>query len=177
MKSKIVITFILVLLVEFAFAQKGTQIIEKESNWQERVYLGGGFGFNGGSNSFGVSLSPIVGYMLNNRVSVGVGATYEYFKYESAFLTYNDNRYGGMLFGRVNLAGQIFAYGEYSFFNFAYSGDNNDRRTVTRLPIGLGLSQPIGPRSSFNIIAAYDMIYDEQGPYASPWVFNMFFSL
>lgn len=177
MRSKLWLALVLVFIASAALAQRGNYVIDKNSNWQDRVYFGGGFGLSGGSWGTSIRLSPMVGYMLSNRVSLGVGATYEYYRYKDAIFDYTDNRYGGMLFGRVNLAGQIFGYGEYSFINYSYGGDNNDRRTVARLPVGLGLSQPIGPRSAFNIIAAYDLLYDQNSPYASPWVFSVYFSL
>ncbi|MEN8249398.1 MAG: hypothetical protein ABFS32_10740 [Bacteroidota bacterium] len=177
MKSKHLITIILILFAFASFAQKGNYIIDENSNWQDRVYFGSGFGMSSDSWGTSVSLSPIVGYMFTNRVSAGVGATYEYYWTKGIVYDYSDNRWGGLVFGRVNLVRQIFAYGEYSFLNYSYLGDKNDRRTVARLPVGLGLSQPIGPRSALNIIAAYDLIYNENSPYASPWVFNVYFSL
>jgi hypothetical protein len=161
-----------------ANAQKGEYLLPEQSSFTDRLYFGGGFGLSGGSNGASVSLSPLVGYMINNRVSVGIGATYQYFKIDQPpFYVYSDNRWGGNVFGRINLFRQIFAYGEYSFLNYAFAGDQNDRRVAERLPIGLGLSQPIGPRSSLNMVAAYDLLYLENGAYTSPWVFAVFFSI
>ena len=57
------------------------------------------------------------------------------------------------------------------------NGDNNNRATAYRLPLGLGFSQSVGARSSFNIIAAYDMLYELNGPYGSPWVLSFYFAL
>ena len=176
-KNKYFIVLVILLTSTFAFGQKGSTVINKESNWQDRVYFGGGFGLQGGSWGTSISLSPIVGYMVNSRVSVGVGVTYQYYKYSDAFYNYTDNRYGGQVFARVNLIKQIFAYGDYSFLNYSFNGIENDRRTVYRLPLGLGMSQPIGSRSSINFIAAYDVLHEINGPYASPWVFSVFFSI
>jgi outer membrane protein assembly factor BamA len=176
-KIKYFITLIILLVATLTFAQKGSTVINKESNWQDRIYFGGGFGLQGGSWGTSISLSPIVGYMVNSRLSVGVGATYQYYKYKDSFYDYSDNRYGGQVFARVNLIKQIFAYGHYSFLNYSFNGNENDRRTVYRLPLGLGMSQPIGSRSSLNFLAAYDVLYENNGPYASPWVFSIFFSI
>jgi hypothetical protein len=180
MKIKhIIIIPLFLLFTTVAFAQKGEYTIEKESNWQDRIYFGGGFGLSGGSWGTSISLSPIVGYMVSNRVSVGIGATYQYYKYQNGLYDYTDNRWGMQFFGRVNLIKQIFAYAEYSFLNYSYYGDSNDRRVANRLPLGLGISQPIGPRSALNLVAAYDVLYDsqDQSAYASPWVFTIYFSL
>lgn len=170
---------VIVLSSLTALAQKGEDyVVDKQGSFLDRVYIGGGMGLSGGSNSTSISLSPIVGYMVSNRLSVGVGATYQYYKYKGYPTDYTDNRYGGSVFSRMNLFKQIFAYGEYSFLNYQYGSDVNDRRTVDRLPLGLGLSQRMGSRSSFNIIAAYDMLYNElDRAYSSPWVISFYFAL
>jgi len=180
-KIKYFIIPLFLLLSTVAFAQKGELQIDKESNWQDRIYFGGGFGLSGGSWGTSISVSPIVGYMVSNRVSVGIGATYRYYKYKNGngYPDFTDNQWGMQFFGRVNLIKQIFAYAEYSFLNYSYYGDTNDRRVANRLPLGLGISQPIGPRSAINLVAAYDVLYDStnQSAYASPWVFAVYFSL
>ncbi len=78
----------------------------------------------------------------------------------------------------MNLIKQIFVYGEYSFLNQTNYYDANDRVTITRLPLGLGITQRIGTRSSFNMIAAYDMLHDSNFLYhPSPWVISFYFSI
>lgn len=177
MKKSLIVMAMLMFGFLAGYAQKGDVEITKESNFLDRVYVGGGFGLSGGTWGTSVSLSPIVGYMVSSRFSVGVGATYQFYKYKDTYFDYQDNRYGGSVFARMNLFRQIFAYGEYSFLNYSVNGDASNRRTVDRLPLGLGFSQSLGPRSSFNMIAAYDMLYEFNGPYASPWVFSFFFSI
>ena len=175
--KKFLVIIIAVTASITVMAQKGDYQIPEQSSFTDRLYFGGGFALSGGSWGTSISISPMVGYMISQRVSVGVGATYQYYKYEDQFYDYTDNRYGGSLFSRINLFKQIFAYAEYSLLNYSYNGNSEDRRTVERLPLGLGLSQPIGPRSALNIVAAYDVLYVNNGPYASPWVFSIFFSL
>lgn len=177
MKKIWIVTAMLLFGTLAGYAQKGDYEINEKSNFMDRVYVGGGFGLSGGTWGTSVSISPIVGYMVSSRFSVGVGATYQFYKYKSGIYDYQDNRYGGSVFARMNLVRNVFAYGEYSFLNYSVNGDASNRRTVDRLPLGLGFSQSLGPRSSFNIIAAYDMLYEVNGPYASPWVFSFFFSI
>ncbi len=173
MKKINILLFFLTLLSVSALAQKGETEIHSKSNWQDRIYFGGGFGLSGGSGGGMISLSPLVGYMLTSRLSGGIGATYQYYKFNQ----FDDHRYGGNIFLRMNAFRQMFLYGSYEFFNYS-TGYNLEgpRRTVTRMPLGIGLSQPVGPRSSINFIAAYDVLWDETA-YASPWVFSVFFSL
>ncbi len=175
-KIKYAFTFVVLLISSVAFAQKGDYVIDKDGNWQDRIYFGGGFGLSGGSNYGYISVSPIVGYMITSRLSGGVGVTYQYVKSGD----FDDNWYGGQLFLRMNVFKQIFLYSSYEFINYSpsFGAFENDRRTVARLPLGAGLSQPIGRRSSINFLAAYDVLYDEQlGAYNSPWIFSVFFSI
>ena len=178
MKKLAIVIAIIIYGSLSAFAQKGDDyFVDNKSNFLDRVYVGGGMGLSGGTWGTSVSLSPIVGYMVSSRLSVGVGATYQFYKYKDNFYDYTDHRYGGSVFARMNLFKQVFGYGEYSFLNYAVNGDTNDRRTAYRLPLGLGFSQSIGPRSSFNVIAAYDVIYQLNGAYSSPWVISFYFSI
>jgi len=159
-----------------SYAQKGDFTPDKNSNWQDRIYFGGGFGLGGGTWGGSIRLSPMVGYMLTSKLSAGVGINYEYYWNNSYTPRLEDNRYGGLIFTRLNLFRNIFAYADYQFINLKYNYFTEERRTIDRLPVGLGLSQPIGQRSSINFIAAYDLLWDETA-YASPWVFSVFFSL
>jgi hypothetical protein len=172
-KIKYFIITLILLSSAAAYAQKGEYIIDDRSNWQDRVYFGGGFGLSGGNGGGLISLSPLIGYMLTPKLSGGVGATYQYYK----FGDFTDNRYGGQFFLRMNTFRTVFLYASYEFFNYS-TGYNFEgpRRTVTRFPIGAGISQPIGPRSSLNFLAAYDVLWD-QTAYTSPWVFSVFFSI
>jgi hypothetical protein len=176
MKIRYFIVSIVLLFSTTVFAQKGEYVVQQDSDWQDRMYFGGGFGLAGGSGYTSISISPIVGYMISDRLSGGVGASYEYYKNGN----FTDDRWGGQVFLRMNLIKQIFAYGSYQFVNYTTfnTGGVEGRTTVGRLPLGLGLSQPIGNRSSINFLAAYDVLYNDQlGAYNSPWVFSVFFSL
>jgi len=177
MKIKYLALLFTLLLSTVAFGQMGTRTIDENSDWKDRLYFGGGLGLSAGSGYTMISVSPIVGYMITNRLSGGIGVTYQYYKSGD----FTDNRYGGQLFMRVNVIKQIFAYGSYEFMNYGtytITGDEGPRNTVSRLPLGLGLSQPIGNRSSVNFLAAYDVLYDDQlGAYNSPWIFTVYFSL
>jgi len=171
-KNKVLLLTILLLFAGNTFAQKGEFSPEKGANWTDRVYFGGGFGLSGGNGYGMVSISPLVGYMITSKLSGGVGATYQYYKSGN----FSDNRYGGNVFLRMNAFRNIFLYGSYEFFNYSVYPFDGARYTATRLPLGAGLSQPIGPRSSINFLAAYDVLWD-QSAYASPWIFSVFFSI
>lgn len=147
------------------------------SNWQERLYFGGGFGLNSGvSNGIRYTyfaLNPIVGYMVTPKFSVGSGLSWQRYRYSDVNITID--QYGVSPFVRRNF-NQLFAYGEYNLFNTP-TVNTTTRKTFDRLLLGLGYSQPIGQRSSVNAMALYDVMYDNQErAFASPWVFRVFFS-
>lgn len=159
--------------------------VDDKTGWslKERMYFGGGFGLNGGSDSFGnrywyVGLNPIAGYMITTQFSAGLGIQWQHYSYPD-FKTTID-QYGVSPFMRYNF-GQLFAYTEYSILNtpaFGGFGGNSERRNFDRLLAGLGYSQPIGRRSAINVMALYDLIYNNsERAFASPWVLRVWFSL
>ena len=142
----------------------------------DRVYTGGGFGFSSTSNETFLSLSPLAGYMITRKLSVGLGITYQY--YNNSFYNADDHRYGGKVFVMQMLVYQFFLYGEYNFINLNPQPwqESFPRETYTRTMLGGGFSQPLG-RASFNVIAAYDLSHNNSSPYASPWVIGAFISI
>ena len=159
-----------------AFAQK-TVIYENESPppFRDRVFFGGGVGFNAGSGITSIQLNPIVGYMLSPRWAAGIGVEYQYVKYTN--LDIDDNIWGGQLFTRYNIR-QFFLQAEYNFYNYTqYNFDGSEsRETIDRVLLGGGISQPIGRSGAINFVALYDVLHENGGPFGSPWVFRIFFS-
>ena len=159
-----------------AFSQR--EIDESSSSFKDRMYLGGGFGLNGGSDIYGnryffVGLFPIIGYMVTNKISVGTSITYQYTSYPDFDRTIS--QYGFSPFARYNL-GQVFLYGEYMILN-GPSFISTQRKMYNRLLLGVGVRQPMGKRSSINAMGLYDFIYNRSDyAFASPWVFRVFFS-
>jgi len=161
-----------------AFAQRE---IDNNAGWslKDRLYVGGGFGLNGGNDSFGnryfyVGLNPIVGYMITPQLSSGLGLQWQHYSYPD-FDTKID-QYGVSPFVRYNF-GQLFAYTEYNVLNTP-TFNNTERKNFDRFLMGLGYSQPLGRRGSLNAMALYDVIYSNtERAFASPWVFRVYFSL
>lgn len=177
MKGSVLITIVLLI----SGACYGQIPIDNKTGWslKDRMYFGGGFGLNGGSDSFGnrywyVGLNPIVGYMFTPQFSAGLGIQWQHYSYPDNDITID--QYGISPFMRYNF-GQLFAYTEYSVLNTPVFG-NTERRNFDRLLAGLGYSQPIGRRSAINVMALYDLIYNNsERAFASPWVLRVWFSL
>jgi len=177
---KSVVGVILIFLSVQTWAQRE---VDANSGWglKDRIYTGGGLALNGGADAFGnryfyFAVNPIVGYMVTSKFSVGTGVTWQRFAYTQP-VKLNIDQYGVSPFMRYNFD-QLFAYGEYNLINTPVFLGTGERRNFDRLLLGLGYTQPIGPRSAINLMALYDVIYDNQErAFASPWVFRVFFTL
>ncbi len=167
-------------MIIITFAANAQKEVGDQSNWKERIYVGGGFGINSGLTQgyryFYVALNPIVGYMVTPKFSVGSGVNWQHYRFTD--LKTSIDQYGVSPFVRRNF-NQIFLYGEYNLLNTPVltPGGSSIRRSYDRLLMGVGYSQPLGQRGSINAMALYDVIYNSsEFAFASPWVFRVFFS-
>jgi hypothetical protein len=173
----------LAILMMMAAASSAQRPIDENSPpaWKERVYFGGGLGLNGGTDGYGnryfyYGLTPIIGYMVSQKFSVGTGITWQHYSYPDFNPKFTIDQYGVSPFLRYNL-GQLFLYTEYNLINTPTSG-NSERKNYDRLLLGLGYSQPLGSsRGALHVMGLYDVLYSQQErAFASPWVLRVFFS-
>lgn len=175
--KKFLLSSALFLCSILAFAQRD---VMENSSLSERLYFGGGLGLNGGTDGYGnryfyVGLYPIVGYMVNSNLSVGMGINYQYYSYPD--VDYDIHQYGFSPFVRYNF-GQLFLYGEYTLLNTpVYNINSGVRKTYDRLLLGAGFSQPLGGRAALNVMGLYDVLWNRsEYVFQSPWVFRVFVS-
>lgn len=168
------------LLVMGTLAANAQRDVLDNARLSDRLYFGGGLGLNGGTDSYGnryfyLGLYPIIGYMVNNELSVGMGINYQYYSFPD--VGQEIHQYGVSPFVRYNF-GQLFLYGEYSLLNTpVYNINSGARKTFDRLLLGAGYSQPLGGRASLNVMGLYDVIWNRsEYAFASPWVFRVFVS-
>ena len=152
----------------------------------DKLFFGGNFWASFGNQAF-VDISPMVGYRVTNRLSVGIGATYQYQRINDRFGNFlgKQNIYGGRLFSRYTIAkdflgvGNLFAHTEYESLFAKYSINNFNGTVEGTQPfpsffIGGGLAFPIGNRSAFTISALYNPFYQENNSlYLSPLQIRM----
>ena len=163
------------------FAQK---YVDESSGLMDRIYFGGNFGLQFGSYTH-IEASPIVGYMISDKLSAGVGVIYQYFKIRgtSQVGDYETNIYGGKLFGRYNFSQQLFGYTEYENINLdvifnTSNGYELGRAWVPAYFIGGGYFQPIGNRAGFTVMALYNILHNPaRSPYNSPLVLRVGFTI
>jgi len=141
--------------------------------WSDRLYYGGCLGASFGDVDY-VSLTPMLGYSFNPKLSAGVSLFYVYrddTRYEPDFTT---SDYGFELFGRYRIVAPVFAelrYSHWSYEVLQLSGQT-DRDAYDGFLLGGGFLEPMGGRSAFYFSVLYDFNYSTDGlsPYDDPWV-------
>lgn len=175
---------LLFLLVAFSFtiAQHDstattTQHYVKKAPPSEKIYYGGGVGFNFWGDYFRIAVEPMVGYKVTPKLSAGVKLMYEYIKYSTASET-TYNNFGGSVFSRYRVIPQFFLHAEFAYYSYKYSTKvlnttiDSEREWVPFLLLGAGYSQQIGPNIVAYAQALWDVIQDEKSPYnaSEPWI-------
>lgn len=175
-------TFFCILNLFFissAFAQR--EVDEEKKSFFDRTYFGGNFNLQFGNVTF-IDISPLMGYMVTDKFSVGTGITYQYLNYR--YLDFSTNIYGGRLFARHNIGQQFFVHTEFESLNveFPRLTPTNERvwarEWVPGVFVGGGIFQPFGRRGGVNLMALYNLTYQRgKSPYANPWVIRVGFTL
>lgn len=176
MSRRLSLVFLLATASFQAIGQKNANNSLSDLPLSERIYFGGGGGFNSGvdpssgSRYSYISVSPLMGYRVTRPLSVGVGVSYLTIRYTDIGISYN--QYGINPFTQYRF-GKLFAYGEVSMINAPTR--SGPRANYMRIPIGLGFSQPIGSKAALNAMALYDVKYNRaDGVFPSPWIIRVF---
>lgn len=177
MKRILLVLFIFSTLLKVS-AQKD---IGERAPWRERIFVGGGGGLGGGTDNFGnryfsFSVTPVLGYMVTQKISAGSGFSYQNISYSD--IGFNYSQYGVMPFLRYNMDA-LFVTTELNYLNIpspSSNFDTSERFYTTRLLAGAGYSVPVGGKTKLNVVGLYDLAYDRRY-FVSPWVFRVFFSI
>lgn len=178
---------IITLLLLISFSTQAQVYFEEEEqdsiSFQDRLYFGGNLSLNLGFGNTGtfINASPLVGYMVNDDFSVGVGVNYIYISREFFFIGSNQtfevsaSTYGGRLFAQHNVIDNYFFHAEFENMNVDVPSDFqsgvSQREWVPGLLIGGGTFQPVFGRGGVNLTVLYNVLYDElRSPYRSAWV-------
>ena len=132
------------------------------------IYFGGGLGLQFGSYTL-LQASPLIGYKLTNKLSIGLQFSYAYI--HDKINKYETSLYGGSFFSRYIISNLFFLHSEYDILNLeVYKPPlySKERINVDAILIGGGLSQPVGTSSSINIIFLWDILENRYYPYKNP---------
>jgi hypothetical protein len=179
------ILFILFILsVQVSFAQYTSEESNEKTNplsklsFKDRLYTGGNVAFNIASDRgipiYFFETSPFLGYKVDQKFSVGLGAKYIYIGSKQANFTYSV--YGGNIFSRYKFTESLFAHAEFEVLR-AYNLDPNStsqnvRATVPMLFAGAGYNYSIGGTVNLQIMLLYDFIDNINSPYQGSFMFG-----
>ena len=80
----------------------------------ERIYFGGNASLFLGNITL-ISVSPLIGYRLTERLSFGPGLIYSYYRNTNFSPSYSYHLYGPRLFARYDIIYNIYGYAEYEY--------------------------------------------------------------
>ncbi len=178
------ILLVLILSVQFSFGQYTSEESDERINplsklsFKDRLYTGGNVAFNIASDRgipiYFFETSPFVGYKVDQKFSVGLGAKYIYIGSKQANFKYSV--YGGNIFSRYKFTENLFAHAEFEVLR-AYNLDPNStsqnvRATVPMLFAGAGYNYSIGGAVNLQIMLLYDFIDNINSPYQGSYMFT-----
>lgn len=153
---------------------------KKQHNILERMDFGGYLGAQFGTVTM-VDISPIVGYRVSDDFNVGVGGTFQYYRYRdpnfSAY-TYKSTAYGLNLFMRYFIWQELFGHVEYAplFVNYYdYFDDGSGNPSLVKgdvwvhdFLIGGGYRQWIGNKAFVTFMILWNVNESYYSPYRNP---------
>lgn len=192
-KSLLVVLFPSLLLVTQLFGQDSRQDAQQnfqqeaaqgQSGFLDKVFVGGGLGAGFGDYTF-INVSPIIGYRVSPKLSIGMRlmyqyTTFEYFDYaDQRWKDYSGNDFGIGGFARYMLFGPVYLQAEYEHLSYEalYRSGESRRDNFDSFMAGGGIAQPIGRKASVFLTLMYNFSYENfntsnvyRSPYNSPWV-------
>ncbi|MDY0315912.1 MAG: hypothetical protein GX793_08680 [Bacteroidales bacterium] len=173
---KILLFFFLCL--NFA-SSSNAQYLENNPKPSQRVFYGGDLGFSFGYSTY-ISVNPIVGYRITNRLSSGIGLNYTFAK--SNYYGYIGNMFGGNIFASFTIVkdlGNIISfyqgsgilfYAEYNLMDVShyYSVPGREVKYVASPMAGFAFQSPISNRSYLLIMVLYNFNETSISPYPNP---------
>ncbi len=169
LKLKIKLISLGLLLYISGIAQDSTMIRKhppKKSIF-EKLYTGGNLGLQFGTSTY-IEVSPLVGYRINDKISAGVGMTYQYYHFKDRYYDMQTNVYGGKVFGRYMLTDYLFGHVEYEYLNLEAFDFYRRRVDVTSLLAGVGYMQRLGGNSAMVATVLYNFTESVYTPYSNP---------
>ena len=155
------------------------------------VYSGIGLGYTSiyGLSNFNFSISPAIGYRVNDRFSIGPGISYSYNYYgadngRGNSVSYNTSSFGVKGFAQFMVYNQFFVHAEYEVTKaeiLAYDQFNQlfvVKRSVQTPLLGAGYRSQISNRAAADIVLLYNFQDNYNSIYPNPVLrFNFLFNI
>jgi hypothetical protein len=157
---------------------------ERSDRFSDNLWFGGGIQLGFQANTFNsfflIGLSPMVGYKLNDRFSVGPRVSLNYNRFtcdqgdfKTGYLTWEAG-----IFARAKIINPIFIHAEMSLENRRLiTGCNEPLRQTRSVPyLGVGYSPDNGGGGSSELLLLFRLRRDGQNIIESPYVFRTGFN-
>lgn len=138
-----------------------------KKTFRDKIFFGGNLGLQFGTVTF-ADVSPLVGYRFNDKISAGIGATYQYYHYKDKYYDFETDVYGGRVFGRYNFTDYLFGHAEYEYLNLETFDFKRRRVDVVSLMAGAGYIQRISDRAGIVAMVLYNFTESVYTPYQNP---------
>jgi len=143
----------------------------------KRLFVGGGIGLGFGDVTY-IEVSPLLGYKVAPRVTIGGSLLYRYTSDDRYDDSYTASDYGASGFVRGDVLEGFFLQGEYEYLNYEFplAGGDTDREGFSSILVGPGYSSPIGGNGTVYFAALYNLSYDSNdlySPYDDAWVIRV----
>lgn len=154
------------------FAQVDYLERKPEYNFKSHLYFGGGFGLQFGYMTL-IEVSPLVGYNITPKFSVGISPTYKFYKYNDYYgqnLDLKTNVWGGSIFSRYYIFESVFAHVEYEslLYNTQSPGYPETKQQYNSFFVGGGYNQRIGGNAGMYIMILWNLNDTPDSPYINP---------
>jgi long-subunit fatty acid transport protein len=170
MQLKLKFVTVFLFLVTIGLSQDSSMFRRHppKERFLDKVYVGGNVGAQFGAVTV-VELSPLVGYRITDKISAGVGFTYQYYHYKVPPYDLETNVFGGRVFGRYLFTDYLFGHVEYEYLNLeAFDYYPRRRVDVGSLLAGGGYIQRFNGNSGFFAMVLYNFTESVYTPYTNP---------
>ncbi|MFH0893403.1 MAG: hypothetical protein V2A54_03115, partial [Bacteroidota bacterium] len=145
-KTFAVLLFLAVCVCSFSAIAQDKKSNQSGSWSEDRFYTGGTVGLMFG-NKTNIEVSPMLGYDIFPKFSMGLGFTYLYYRFKDPYsqYKYSTNIWGLRGFARFLIIEQAFVYGEYETLgldkNLLYNSNEKGTLWIDNIYVGGGYRQ------------------------------------
>jgi hypothetical protein len=171
-KGLFIILSIILLAIPQLKAQAEEEPNVREMKVRERIFVGGFIGLQLGTQT-AVNISPLVGYLITNRFSAGLGGTYQYYNDRFFGQSRTTHLYGYSAFARFRVIPRAFIHAEYERISLQSRVDQIGSEFGARvweenIFLGGGYRQPLSDRVTFNLMLLYNFNTKSSVYYQNP---------
>lgn len=172
--KKCISILILLLFPLMSTAQYDVEDVESDSTstkdpkinpfkLKEKIYVGSGLNVLFGTRTF-FYVSPIIGYDIKPKFSVGIGTMYQYYREN-----FNGNinylhSIGAGIFTRYKPIDQLILETSINTYSTTYNGLSEAKIKSNSWMVGVGYANSIGGRSYYQAMIQYDLFKNPDVP-------------